>query len=361
LSGNRLPATLALVLAFVSSNAFGEDGLVDQSVDALFNLHDQLQDVVTKSVKGVGEAMQEGPPPETDRPFTLEDLQKIQQKNAQLYNLNKALAQQQQKLLTLNAQILNKLPPNDPRRGALVTQTKQIGDGLTGTREQQKHFGQKVAEANAAIHGWSQKNDPTYVPPKETTAVPAATAAPAEPPNTEPPKTDNGLDNLKAREAAKEAEARALGREREAAINKYIDDPTPENRAEAEAIKQRLVGLVDDLNRVRHQVDGIDGRSRPGIRIRTAAQIAEHHRKNRGSSGGGTESHHHGPNGTDVSSSESHHHGPGGGGRRTRRNKPAIVSSESHHHGPGGVDVPGKQSAPQKKNRAQRMRQAKAR
>jgi len=82
MSGNRLPATLALVLAFVFSNAFGEDGLVDQSVDALFNLHDQLQDVVTKSVKGVGESMQEGPPPETDRPFTLEDLQKIQQKNA---------------------------------------------------------------------------------------------------------------------------------------------------------------------------------------------------------------------------------------------------------------------------------------
>ena len=47
-SGNRLPVTLALVLAFVPSIAFAEGGLVDQSVDALFNLHDQLQDVVTK-------------------------------------------------------------------------------------------------------------------------------------------------------------------------------------------------------------------------------------------------------------------------------------------------------------------------
>jgi hypothetical protein len=60
---------------------------------------------------------------------------------------------------------------------ALVTETKKIGDGLPETREKQKQFGQKVAESNAAIHRGSQKNDPTYVPPKET-AAPAATAAP---------------------------------------------------------------------------------------------------------------------------------------------------------------------------------------
>src|SRR4051794_25913533 len=92
--------TLAVYLSLLCPNAFAAGGVVDQSIDTLYNLRDQLQETVMKSVKGVGDAMQEGAPPDPGgKPWTKEDLQQIQQKNQGLYDLNKKLAQDQQKLL----------------------------------------------------------------------------------------------------------------------------------------------------------------------------------------------------------------------------------------------------------------------
>lgn len=378
--------------------AFAEGGLVDQSVDAAYNLHDQLQAVVMKSVKGVGEAMQEGPPPSNDQhPWTRDDLNQIRQKNADLLNRNNTLAQQQQQLANLDAQLLSKLPPNDPRRAGLSAELKQIASQMPETRKQVQNFTNKVAESNAAIDGFRQHHDPTYVPSKTTTAVPAPTAAPAEPPKTDDGgSTDNGLDALKQKEAAQEAAARALGKEREAAVNKYLDDPSAENRAEAEAIKQRLNGTVDDLNGLRGQVDALEGTSRPSLHVRSATGIAKEHRRKRSGgtntdgsetqnpSGGGcgvSGTERHNPDGSDASNSyqdvgpggsnvSKHHKRSAGGGHSqhstggTRQKAKAnVASSENHHHAAGGANMPNNQQTmpQQKKNNQQRKRQAKNR
>jgi hypothetical protein len=60
-------------------------GLVDQSIDALFNLRDQLQGVVMKSVKGVADAMQDGPAPEGPGESTIAYFSRKQQQYQQRY------------------------------------------------------------------------------------------------------------------------------------------------------------------------------------------------------------------------------------------------------------------------------------
>jgi len=314
--------------------AFGAGGIVDQSIDGLYNLHDQLQEVVMKSVKGVGDAMQEGPPPDTGgKPWSLQDLQQIQQKNQNLYDLNKTLAQNQQKLLNVNLQILNKLPPNDPRRAQVQNEIKNLNSGLTDSRAKAQDYKQRKDGADVAIDRWKQRNDSGYVPPRKPNPPPqtqdsgetgsSAPVAPTQPTGPTGPGPWSGpgpagpvapgpnLGALQTKEAALENAARNLGKEREAAVIDYLNNPTPENKAKAAALKQKLDGLVNKLNKVRGRVDGLTGGSRSPLKVRTASQIKKKWRQG-GSSGGGPEDHHHGPGGTDVSSSENHHHGPGG-------------------------------------------------
>ena len=80
-----------------------------------------------------------------------------------------------------------------------------------------------------------------------------------------------------------------MGKQREAAVNKYLDDPNHANHAEAEDLKRKLDGMVDDLNQLRGQVDVVDGetdrlftsvlpkrsqkRAGNGCRIQTQTQI----------------------------------------------------------------------------------------
>ena len=403
-----LTTAFVLALALGPSIAFAEGGVVDQTIDAAFNLRDQLQQVVTKSVKGVGEAMQEGPPPDNNgSPWTLDDLKQIQQKHADLLNRNKTLAQQQQQLADLDAQLLRKLPPDDPRRAALSAELKQIASQIPETHKQVQNFTNKLAEANGAIDKFRQNHDPTYVPPKTTTAAPPAPPdAPAEPPPpppAEPPKTDdggstdNGLSALKQKEAAQEAAARELGQQRQSAVNTYLDDPTSENRAAAEALRQQLDGMVDDLNGIRGQVDVLEGTSRTPLHVRSAKAIAEEHRRRRisGTNTDGSEtnqgggcagpisgSEQHNPDGSDASgvyqdvapggSGNGSGSGSGSGGVRTqhlrggmpRTLQSSAVSSQNHHHASDGMNVshhqtmsqngsrrPNQQTASQNKNR----------
>jgi len=407
-------------LTLLCSTAFGEGGIVDQSVDALYNLHDQLQDVVMKSVKGVGDAMQEGPPPDPGgKPWTKEDLQQIQQKNQNLYDLNKTLAQNQQKLLELDKKILDKLPPDDPRRKGLTAEMKQVGSGLDETRDKARDFKGKVVDANNAIEKWKAKDDSTYVPkiqpkpkpkpePQDTSQAggneptgpvgppgpigPSEPAGPSGPTWTGPTGPVGGgggggnIDAWKAKEMEIENKARALGKEREQAVIDYLNDPSPENKERAAELKGKLDGLVNKLNKVRGKVDGLTGGSRPPLKTKTAKQIKNKWQQGGGMAGGG-EDHHHNPDGTDVSSSgsgsEEHHHNPDGtdapyktvsgtgsdtGAANTagtgtgkrgggKRRKANVASStEGHSHGPGGMDVPNNQATGQNVNRQGRKR-----
>ena len=73
-------AAIAFCWSLVSSSAFAEN-ILTQAVDTLFDLRDQNQANAFKSVQGVKEAMQEGPKPDPEgKPWTLQDLQQIQQK-----------------------------------------------------------------------------------------------------------------------------------------------------------------------------------------------------------------------------------------------------------------------------------------
>ncbi|MEY2540106.1 MAG: hypothetical protein QOG67_3846 [Verrucomicrobiota bacterium] len=356
---------VALALIFVPSIAFAEGSMVDD----LYNLRDQNQANANKSIKGVHEAMQEGPPPDPqDHPWTEGELNDIRNKHANLLKANNDLAHNQREWLKTDQKILDKLDPNDPRARDLKKEMKQIADGLSETVKQQEHFRNKLAESNTAIDGFKQKNDPTYVPPprpKKTTEAQPPQSEPVEPPKTDDGggSTDNGLDALKQKEAEQDAATRELGRQRQSAVNKYLDDPSADNRAEAEALRQKLDGMVDDLNGIRNQVDGLEGTSRPPLHVRSAKKIAEEHKKKRdsgtntdgtetqqGSAGGcippisGSEQHN--PDGSDASSSYQDV-APGGGGEGAggngnhsgqgtrRRSQSKVGSSESHHHAAG--------------------------
>lgn len=284
---SRYPtAALAGFLALLAVIPFAlraEDNLLNKSIDAVFNLRDQLQDVVMKSVKGVGEAMQEGPPPDNIKPFSLEDLKQLQQKNVKLRDANQTLANAQQALLNLDVKLLAQLPPNHPRRAEIAAEIKQVGGQIPATRASEKHYAGKVSEANAAVKAWKQRHPEDAKPKKEDLA-----------------KLKNVEKNLQRL-------VNELTKVREAAVAEYIKDPTATNRAHAEDIKKQLVSLVNRLNEVRRQVDGLEGTSRPEIGIRTAREIA---------------------------SSMGREAGRGA----TRENVPKPPKPEGHHHGPGGGD-----------------------
>jgi hypothetical protein len=165
-----------------------------------------------------------------------------------------------------------------------------------------------LRDANAATNRWRAGHDSNYVPPKQ-----------AEPPPTDAVPHHHGgadLNALQQREAALQAEAIELSQQRTAAILNYLNNPTPENRAYAAAIAQRLRPLVDQLNQVRDQVDSLRGTSRQHVHIVNAATIAQragyHHMP---TAGGTNENHHHGMN--------EHHH---------QQQGLASAGNEEHHH-----------------------------
>lgn len=152
------------ILAFSPLPVLAEDsgGIVGQSIDALFNLRDQLQGVVMKSVKGVGEAMQEGPAQgPSDSPFTLEDLTRKQGELQGLYDLNKNLLTNQRKLQNVDLQLLTKLPPTDARRQQLAEEIRNVGSQMAGTQQSMEGFRERLGGFNQAIQQWRQRNPGT--------------------------------------------------------------------------------------------------------------------------------------------------------------------------------------------------------
>ena len=409
--------TLGFILGILFVPLLARGG-ADKIIDSIYDLRDQNEKNAWKSWEGYKEAIQDGPPPDpgAGTPWTRDDLEKIRAKNATILKHTNDRAHYQQEILKNDTDLLQKLPPNDPRRAEVEAHRQKIADQISDTRKTQEAYRGKLGEANSAIDRWRQANDPTYVPPKKTDVppvVPADSNQPAEPqPPSEPPKDNQvGPDNsggsgdnlaeLKRKEAEKEAAARALGQERQSAVNRYLDDPSADNRQDAEDIRHRLDGMVDELNGIRDQVDQVEGTSRNHVHIRSAKAIAEEHRKNKangtntdgtttqsvgacGGSGSGNGMEQHNPDGSDVSSNNSYQDvGPGGGGgnsgahgnaattngahRNTRRSQHShtathqhtgtnMASSESHHHA-GGMNASNQQNAAQMRRRQQLQQQ----
>jgi hypothetical protein len=344
-------AAFTLCLLAIARGALAEDSLGVQVADAVWNLHDSAQDVVRKSVKGYIEASQEGPPPDNGgKPFDLDYLQQIKQKNENLVNNLNTLKANQQKLLEIDTQLLQQLPPNDPRRAAIEAEQKTVANGISNTIKKRDEYKDALATSNNAVDKWKYGHGLTNDPPKPLKKKdppesvqnsgnddpgpsgptgPSAPTGPVDPgpwtggggPPPPPPVTTGGgnLDAWKAKEAQLEADARNLGKMREQAVIDYLNDPSDENKAKAAALKGQLDGMVNKLNKVRGKVDGLTGGSRSPLKVKTAKQI-KNKWKQGGMTAGSGEDHHHGPDGTDMSGSGS--------------------GSEGHHHGADGQDVP---------------------
>jgi hypothetical protein len=170
--------TLAVIAAFAFRAAPGDaaGGIVDQSIDALFNLRDQLQSVVMKSVKGVADAMQEGPPAEVPGESTLAYFVRKQQHYEALYSNSHSLVQAQQNLLTTNLQILTKLPKDHPRRREVEEDIKNINEGIGENRTSRALYKAKLAEFNKAIEDYHRKQGTTPPTKPRTTTDPPSTS-----------------------------------------------------------------------------------------------------------------------------------------------------------------------------------------
>ena len=288
---------------------------MDQMLQAPIAIYEQANDVVRKSQKGVIEAMQDAPPPEQrDAPWSRQDLEQIRDKNARIAKSNHDLAKAQQDLADAAAKALRQLPKDHPKYKEIQDRLKEISSQLPDTRNQAREYERKTQEANVAIENWRKREDPSYVPPvhpqkptlnpgtrvatipKTETPAEPSTEPPAEPPPEppaeapiEPPKPKqptgppaNSVDSLKQQEAEQEAAVRALGKERQSAVNKYLDDPSAENHSDAQALRQKLDGLLDDLNNLREQVDTQQGNPlRPRLHARSATAIAKQHQRDK--------------------------------------------------------------------------------
>ena len=365
-----LTTAFAFALAFLSSMAFAESA-GEKVADSVWNLHDQGTGRVQQIRSGLHRCREARRAASRQQPTALHTQRSTADPAEESRSPEPGHDQAPATATTgePGRGDLKQNPRDHPRRAELEAELKKVASQMPATQQNVQDFTKQLEESNAAINRWKQGHDPTFVPPpKKTTDVPPPQSEPVEPPKTDDGggSTDNGLDALKKKEAEQEAQARALGKEREAAVNKYLDDPSADNRAEAEAIKQKLDGMVEDLNRYRGQVDGLEGTSRPPIHVKSAKTIAKHHKKRKkggatntdgtpttsnsggmgcGSSGTGGEQHN--PDGSDVAGSGYQDVAPdggggggskGGGGRSQRSNRKThskMASSENHHHAAG--------------------------
>lgn len=119
-----------------ADDAEDDDDWLTQSVDELYDLRDELQDVVTKSVKGVADAMHEGGPRNNWRPgeTTIEYNVRKHNEHEAGYKRSRVRLGAQQGLLNVNAALLHKLPANDPRRAQIASDIAHVARQLAGTR-----------------------------------------------------------------------------------------------------------------------------------------------------------------------------------------------------------------------------------
>jgi hypothetical protein len=299
-------AVFTVALPLCSATAIAE-GIFDDAFKAAQDFHDNAQAVANKSRDGYIEAcraMDAQQPTNTDKPFTLEDLKQTQQKYSNLYNLNKNLADAQQQLLNADAKMLQLLPPNDPRRAPYEAEMKQMVGGLVATRQDQTKFKAGLDDANDSIKRWrlghhdpDYKPEPAEEPPKQSSA-----------PTDVPPPQHGGddLNSAKQNEVGLQSQAVELNNERNNAIQNYLNNPTPENKAVIQSINNRLNPLVDQLNHARDHVDSFTGTTRKHVHVKPARSIAEamHHHHMTGNGNAMNEGHHH----HNMSSPEGHHH-----------------------------------------------------
>jgi hypothetical protein len=314
--------------------------------------------------------MQEGPPPEPrDAPWSRQDLETIRDKNTRILNSNKELAQAQQQLANSAANALSKLPRDHPRYKEIQERYRQVTSQMPDTQQHIQDYQAKVADDQVAIDKWKKREDPSYIPPAppkprvhpgDRTST-TTTDVPAEQPPEQPMPNEGGgagpdLTALKQQEAAQEAAVRSLGQQRQSAVNKYLDDPNDDNHAEAQALRQQLDGMIDNLNVLRGQVDSAEGTSRPKLHARSATAIAEEHRRrkasgtdtdgnpNQPSSGGGCVggAPGSGNNSQNTTDNENAPHmyqevGPGNGGNGTSNQSAAAATNQSATKMGGGA------------------------
>jgi hypothetical protein len=316
-------AGLAVALAiFPSIVSAADPGLVDTA----FNAWDKLYDYVNQSRKGVIEAMDQGGQRDGGAPFTQEYSEGLLKKNQNLYNRNKDLLPEQEKLVKAGRELLDQLPKDDPRRAKVLEKTKTVIVQASDTRGNIKTYGDAVATSTIDVLTWKKKKDVLYQPSDaEKAALKLAKKEEAKTTEPEPPpKGADDLAKLKNLEKNLEKLARELGKVREAAVKKYLEDPSPYNKRQAEQIKEELVKLVEKLNDVRGEVDEKEGTDRPDLTIKTAREIARQVARQAAGDAASV---------ARTTGREGHHQGGMG---HPKPPKPPLP--EGHHHGAGGGD-----------------------
>jgi hypothetical protein len=161
----RLPPRFAVVVTLgigfvlaLPELAHGCTGMMNQSIDALYNLRDQLQGVVMKSVHGVGEAMQEGPAREGPGESTIDYYRRMHHKLHDLAVMDKNLLQAQRQLQKVDLQIMAQLPKGDPRRRQIAAEIKHVGNQAMATRQSMQNYQARAAKFNQAIQQYHQRH-----------------------------------------------------------------------------------------------------------------------------------------------------------------------------------------------------------
>ncbi len=150
------------ILAALARPLSAEDDWLTKSVDELYDLRDQLQDVVTKSVKGVADAMHERGPRNNWRPneTTIEYNVRKHNEHDKIYEKSLARQKAQQDLLNIDARLLQKLARDDPRRAGIVAELGHVGTQLAGTRADVAKHKKLRDDFDKRIRAYSGSNTP---------------------------------------------------------------------------------------------------------------------------------------------------------------------------------------------------------
>jgi hypothetical protein len=169
---NIVVAASAIVAALsLQMAAAAEGGAAALPIPALYDLKGQLQDVVNKSIKGVAEAMEEGPPAQGSEESWIDYYNRRQRHYQQLYAINDQLLQAQKKLLSVNLQLMTQLPKDDPRHSQIQTEIINISNGMGATTESRDKYKAKAAEFKNAIEDYHRKRGAP--PPAKSGASPS--------------------------------------------------------------------------------------------------------------------------------------------------------------------------------------------
>lgn len=163
-------SAIVAALGLPVSSAAAEDALT-ASVDALYDLRDQLQDTVMKSVKGVSDAMNDGgprPPPPGESAINYQ--LRMHDRLDNLYSLNDNIFRAQQQLLNADARLLQKLPAHDPRRQQITKELGELGAQQSASRSSRDDYFKRRQAFNELIQDYKKRTG-SY-PPHDCNAAP---------------------------------------------------------------------------------------------------------------------------------------------------------------------------------------------